>query len=71
MIVVFFLLVFTVLSPFVAILAALVLVVGVPMIAYRLLRRRPVRRPGLVVLGSLIVLLQASGVSAALYGTAD
>jgi micrococcal nuclease len=60
---------FVILSPFVAIVAVLFLIVGVPVVAYRALMRRPLRRPGLILLGSLVALIAASGASAALYGT--
>ena len=60
---------FAVLSPLMVILATLFLVVCVPVVAYRMLTRRPFRRPALVLLGSLVVLLLASGASTALYGT--
>lgn len=60
---------FVVLSPFVAIVAVLFLIVAVPVVAYRALMRRPLRRPGLILIGSLVALIAASGASAALYGT--
>jgi len=63
------LLLFAVLSPLIAVLAVLFLVVCVPVVAYRMLMRRPFRRPGLILLVSLAVLLLAGGVSGALYGT--
>ena len=44
---------------------------GVPVVLYRMLRGLPYRRPGIFLLGSLIVLLLANGVSGALYGTSS
>ena len=63
------LLLFVILSPLFSIVAVLFLIVCVPVVAYRMLMRRPFRRPGLFLLGSLAVLLLASGASSALYGT--
>ena len=59
---------FAVLSPLVALVATLFFILSIPVVAYRLLRRRPYRRPGIFLLGSLAVLLLAHGVSGALYG---
>src|SRR5215217_73609 len=62
---------FAVLSPIIGPLAILVFIVSVPVVAYRMLRRRPYRRPGIFLLGSLVVLLLANGVSGAIYGTSS
>jgi micrococcal nuclease len=59
---------FAILSPLIALLAALFFIVCIPVVAYRMLRQRPFRRPGMFLLSSLVVLLLASGVSSALYG---
>lgn len=60
---------FSVLSPLIASLAAFLFIVCIPVLAYRILRRRPYQRPGILLLSSLVVLLVSSGVSNALYGT--
>jgi micrococcal nuclease len=62
---------FAVLSPLIGPLAMLFFVVCVPVVAYRMLRRRPYQRPGIFLLGSLVVLLLANGVSGAIYGTSS
>jgi micrococcal nuclease len=55
------------LSPFVMILAGLALIVAVFALVVRYLRRRPLRRWGLVALTSLVLLLVFMGISNALY----
>jgi endonuclease YncB( thermonuclease family) len=55
------------LSPFVMILAGLVLIAAVFALVVRLLRRRPLRRWGLVAVTSLVILLVFTGISNALY----
>jgi hypothetical protein len=58
-----------VLSPFMAIMASLVLLVAVFAILIRKIRRRPLRRWGSIALASLLLLVVFSGISYALYGT--
>ncbi len=60
---------FAVLSPLLVPLASLFLLMSVLVVAFRILKRRPFQRPGIFLLSSLAVLLLASGVSSALYGT--
>ena len=55
------------LSPFVMILAGIALIVAVFVLVVRYLRRRPLRRWGLVALTSLVLLLVFMGISNALY----
>ena len=55
------------LSPFVMILAGLALIIAVFALVVRYLRRRPLRRWGLVALTSLVLLLVFMGISNALY----
>jgi micrococcal nuclease len=55
------------LSPFVMILAGIALIVAVFALVVRFLRRRPLRRWGLVALTSLVLLLVFMGISNALY----
>jgi micrococcal nuclease len=55
------------LSPFVMILASIALIVAVFALVVRFLRRRPLRRWGLVALTSLVLLLVFMGISNALY----
>jgi micrococcal nuclease len=55
------------LSPFVMILAGLVLIAAVFALVVRLLRRRPLRRWGLIAVTSLVVLLVFTGISNGLY----
>jgi micrococcal nuclease len=55
------------LSPFVMILAGFALIVAVFALVVRFLRRRPLRRWGLVALTSLVLLLVFMGISNALY----
>ena len=55
------------LSPFVMILAGFALIVAVFALVVRYLRRRPLRRWGLVALTSLVLLLVFMGISNALY----
>jgi micrococcal nuclease len=59
------------LSPFVMILAGLVLVAAVFAIVVRFLRRRPLRRWTLVALTSLVLFLVFIGISNALYFSAQ
>ncbi len=58
-------------SPFVMIFAGLVLMAGIFALAVRFLRRRPLRRWGLVALTSLVLLLVFMGISNALYFSAQ
>jgi predicted PurR-regulated permease PerM len=55
------------LSPFLAIMAFLVLLIAVSTLISRAIRHLPFRRVGLVALSSLIVLIAFSGVSYAIY----
>ena len=55
------------LSPFVMILAGIALIIAVFVLVVRFLRRRPLRRWGLVALTSLVLLLVFMGISNALY----
>ncbi len=56
------------LSPLVALVAFLVLIVALFALVIRFLRRRPLRRWGLVALASLLLMVLFSGISGALYG---
>jgi predicted PurR-regulated permease PerM len=71
LVVVALLVLFAVLRPLIGPLAMLFFIICVPLLDYRMLRRRPYRRPGIFLIGSLVVLLLANGVSGALYGTAS
>ena len=62
---------FAVLSPLITPLAILFFILCILVVAYRILRRRPFRTPGILLLSSLAVLLVSSGVSGALYGTSE
>ncbi len=69
LIVAFALLLFVLFSPLIVPLAALVLLISLAVTAYRMLRRRPFKRPAIFLISSLVALVLASGVSQALYGT--
>ena len=56
------------LSPLVVIVALLALLVALFALFIRILRRRPLRRWGLVALASLLLVIVFSGISSALYG---
>src|SRR5215208_5327165 len=55
------------LSPFVMLLAGLVLIAAIFALVVRLLRRRPLRKWSLIAVTSLVVLLVFTGISNALY----
>ena len=69
LIVAFALLLFVLFSPLIVPLAALVLLVSLVVVVYRMRRQRPFRGPGIFLLSSVTALILASGASAALYGT--
>ena len=56
------------LSPLVVVVAFLVLIVAIFALVIRFLRRRPLRRWGLVALASLLLVIAFSGLTNALYG---
>jgi micrococcal nuclease len=64
------LILFALLSPLLLPIAVLVFLVSLFVVAYRGLRRRPVGRPAVFLVGSLFAVVLASGVSNALYGPA-
>ena len=60
---------FAILSPLIMLFSAFFVLVCIAAVAYRMLRGRSFRIPGILLLSSLVVLLVSSGVSGALYRT--
>lgn len=58
-------------SPLIVPLAALVLLISLVVVVYRMRRQRPFRGPGILLLSSVAALILASGASAALYEAFD